>query len=62
MQEMQKDLGQSLGGEDPLEIFTPVFLPGKFQGQRSLAGHNSWGHKKSDTIERLSTGGVTVYF
>ena len=22
---------------------TPVFLPGKFHGQRSLAGYNPWG-------------------
>ena len=33
---------------------TPVFLPGKFHGQRSLSGHSSWGHKKSDTTEQLS--------
>ena len=25
---------------------TPVFLPGKFQGQRSVAGYNPWGHKE----------------
>ena len=25
------------------------------QGQRSLVGYNIWGHKESDTIERLST-------
>ena len=24
---------------------TPVFLPGKSHGQRSLAGHSPWGHK-----------------
>ena len=24
---------------------TPVFLPGKFTGQRSLAGYSSWGRK-----------------
>ena len=24
---------------------TPVFLPGKSHGQRSLAGYNSWGCK-----------------
>ena len=24
---------------------TPVFLPGKFHGQRSLVGYNPWGHK-----------------
>ena len=33
---------------------TPVFLPGESHGQRSLAGYSSWGHKKSDTTERLS--------
>ena len=30
----------------------PVFLPGKFHGQRSLVG--SWGHKESDMTEQLS--------
>ena len=24
----------------------PVFLPGKSHGQRGLAGHSSWGHKR----------------
>ena len=33
----------------------PVFLPGKFPGQRSLAGYSPWGHKELDTTERLST-------
>ena len=28
---------------------TPVFLPGKFHGQRSLVGYNPWGCKESDT-------------
>ena len=32
---------------------TPVFLPGKSHGQRSLAGYSSWGCKKSDMTERL---------
>ena len=27
---------------------TPVFLPGKFHGQRSLEGYSPWGHKESD--------------
>ena len=27
---------------------TPVFLPGEFHGQRSLAGYSPWGHKQSD--------------
>ena len=32
---------------------TPVFLPGKFHGQRSLAGYSSWGRKESDTTEHV---------
>ena len=31
---------------------TPVFLPGKSHGQRSLAGYSPWGRKESDTMER----------
>ena len=29
----------------------PVFLPGEFHGQRSLAGYSPCGHKESDTTE-----------
>ena len=29
--------------------FTPVSLPEKFNGQRSLVGYSSWGHNESDT-------------
>ena len=32
----------------------PVFLPGEFHGQRSLAGYSPWGSKGSDTTEWLS--------
>ena len=32
----------------------PVFLPGEFHGQRSLAGYSPWGHKESDTTEQLN--------
>ena len=28
---------------------TPVFLPGKLHGQRSLASCSPWGHRESDT-------------
>ena len=35
--------------------FTPLFLPGKFHGQRSLVGYSLWGRKESDTTERLRT-------
>ena len=34
---------------------TPVFLPGKFQGQRSLADYSPWGDKESDMTDWLST-------
>ena len=30
---------------------TPVFLPGKSHGQRSLVDSSSWGHKELDTTE-----------
>ena len=32
---------------------TPVFLPGESHGQSSLIGYSPWGHKESDTTERL---------
>ena len=34
--------GSPGGGGQP----TPVFLPGKFHGPRSLAVYSSWGHKR----------------
>ena len=33
---------------------TPVFLPGKFHGQRNLMGYSSWGHKESAMAEHIS--------
>ena len=42
---MQETWVQSLGWENPLEkemATTPVFLPGKSHGQRSLAGYSPW--------------------
>ena len=32
---------------------TPVLLPGKSHRWRSLVGYSPWGHKESDTTERL---------
>ena len=32
---------------------TPVFLPGKPHGQRSLTGYSLWDGKESETIEQL---------
>ena len=42
---------QSLGWEDPWRRKwqpTPVFLPEKSQGQRSLAGYSPWGLEELD--------------
>ena len=30
---------------------TPLFLPGKFHGQKSLGAYSPWGHKESDMTE-----------
>ena len=32
---------------------TPVLLPGKSHGQRSLVGRSPWGREESDMTERL---------
>ena len=32
---------------------SPVFLPGKSHGRRSLVGYSPWGHKESDRTEQL---------
>ena len=45
---MQEMWVQSLGWADPRRRKwqpTPVFLPGRSQGQRSLEGYSLWGHK-----------------
>ena len=42
-------LGRSLGERNGNPL--PIFLPGEFQGQRSLAGYSPWGHKESDTTD-----------
>ena len=44
--------------KDPLEeeMATHCSIsPGKFCGQRSLAGYSPWGHKESDTTWQLTT-------
>ena len=53
---MQETWVRSLGWEDALEkemAATPVFLPGKSHGSRSLVGYRPWGRKELDTTERL---------
>ena len=32
----------------------PLRYPGESHGQRSLVGYSPWGHKESDTTERLN--------
>ena len=39
---------------------TPVFLPGKFHGQRSLAGYSPWGCKELDTTEHLNPSWANI--
>ena len=41
---------------------TPVFLPEKFHGRRSLAGYSPLGHKESDTTEQLSMHACMVRY
>ena len=51
---VQETQVQSLHREDPLEkemTTTPVLLPGKFHGQRSLVGYSPWGLEESDRTE-----------
>ena len=54
---MQETRVRALGWEDHLEKVkwqsTPVLLPGKSHGQRSLVGYSLRGHKESDMTERL---------
>ena len=33
---------------------TPVFLPAKSHGQKSLVGYSPWGHKESNMTEQLN--------
>ena len=35
-------------------LLTPLFLPGEFHEQRSLAGYSPWSHKELDTAEWLT--------
>ena len=54
---IQETWVQSLVGKIPWRRKwqpTPVFLPGEFHGQRSLAGYSPWGRKESDMTEQLT--------
>ena len=41
---------------------TPVFLPGKSHGQRSLAGYSPWGRKESDVTEHTEVCGMSLSY
>ena len=53
MQDTLQTWVQSLDWEDLLEegMTTPVFLPGKSNGQRRLGGYGPYGIKESDMSE-----------
>ena len=54
---MQETQVWSLGREDPLEkgmLSTPVVLPGRFHGLRSLVGYTPWGRRELDTTGLLT--------
>ena len=55
---MQETWVQSLGWKDPWRKKwqpTPVFLPGKSYGQRSLAGYSSWGQGQTQLSDKTTT-------
>ena len=59
---MQETQVPSLGWEDPLEkgmATPPLFLPGEFQGQRSLANYGPWDHKESVMTEQAILATIT---
>ena len=61
MLKIQETQVQSLGQEDPWrrkQQLTPVFLPGKSHGQRSLTGYSPWGRRESDTTGHTRTDWV----
>ena len=71
MQELQF---RSLGQEEPWEkemashsflpVFlpSPVFLPGEFHGQRSLAGYGAWGHQSWTCVSEETIKAVACWW
>ena len=61
---VQETRVQSLHREDPVERKwqpTPVLLPGKFHGQRSLIDYSPWDRKELDTTERLHFHFIIIF-
>ena len=48
---------QSAGMKNVLQP-TPIFLPRKSHGQRSLVGYSPWGHKESDITKWLNSKSI----
>ena len=40
----------------------PIGFPGKFHGERNLAGYSTWGHTESDTTENACMHSYILYF
>ena len=62
---MQETQVQSLGRKIPRRRkwqLTPIFLPGKLHGRRSLAGYSPWSCKESDTAEPLTLANTSDDF
>ena len=62
---MQETCVRSLGLEDPWRRKwqpTPVFLPRKFHGQRSLVGYSPCGCKELDTTEWAHMHAIYITF
>ena len=58
LHEIQEKRARSLVGKIPWHSNwqpTPVFLPGKFHGQKNLWGYSPWSCKESNTTERTHT-------
>ena len=49
---------QPLGQEGRKWQTTPVFLSGKFHGQKSLPGYSPWGHKEWDTAKHTTNKSI----
>ena len=61
---MQETWVQSLVGKIPCRRkwqLTPVILPRRFPGQKSLVGYSPRGHKESDMTEHACTPGSTSF-
>ena len=55
---MQGTRVQPLGQEDRLGrewLTPPIFFPGEFHAQRSLAGYSPWDYRELDTIGTTNT-------